>query len=520
MSEPVYAHPFPMSASTLGLAGALLAGVIGCRASQEPVQTGLPTSAPAVVLTATTTGERIDVDAAIVSTQHVDIDAQPDGTYRADTREAFRYQILDSGDAVLYERTTNGPVLVDAFLDFWGGQAGIDVLAALPNLGRFQVHVPLLDGGESVRFQLRDANGTYVDAGTYDLSDVDADDLGVLPDVSAVETLHESGPSDNRLDIVILGDGYPEDQMFRFHNKSERVVETLLSKPPFSDVASLINIHRIDVPSEEAGASFDCPTCGLRDTAFGSIFAVEAINRLSGSTYDSRALFQVEQWKAAQAASAVPWDMVIVLVNTEQFGGMAIHYATATARVPLFDETAVHELGHTLGLLGDEYAFDFCIVDDRLGLPPNITDQPESPPWSHWVEASTPLPTPDSPPNNGIVGAFSPAYNCGDLYRPRRNCAMNAGTNFCPVCKEQLTRRILQYADPVDELVLEGRKARMDGPLDNVTLEWSRNGEVFATSAPGEAVGVGTRPFEVRATLVTDDVRSGLEDLSETYRFE
>jgi hypothetical protein len=508
-----------MRNATLGSIASLLL-LAGCSASQELVTTGLPQAAPAVVLTATTTGERIDVEGSIVSTQHVDVDAGPDGTYRPDTREGFRYQILNGADEVLYERTTNGPVLVDAFLDFWGDQAGLDVLAAIPNLGRFQVHVPLLEGGETVRFQLRDANGTYVDAGTYDLADIEDDDLGVHPEVSGFETLHRGGPSENRLDIVILGDGYPEDQMFRFHNKTDRVVELLLSRPPFSDVAPLINIHRVDVPSAEAGASFDCPDCGIRDTAFGSIFAVEAINRLSGSTYDSRALFQVEQWEVARAASVVPWDMAIVLVNSDKFGGMAIHYASGTTRVPLFDETAVHELGHTLGLLGDEYAFDFCIVDPRLGLPPNITDAPESPPWAHWVEPETPLPTPDGPANNGVVGAFAPAYNCGDLYRPRRNCAMNAGTNFCPVCREQLTRRILQYADPVDALVLKGRNAHMDGPLDNVTLEWLRDGDVFATSAPGETVSVGTRPFEVRATLNTDAVRSGTEDLMDTWRFE
>ncbi|MEZ4317288.1 MAG: M64 family metallopeptidase [Myxococcota bacterium] len=486
----------------------LLALLVACTSSQSSVL--LPPSAPGVVLTATTTGTRVEVNGTIRGEQTVDLDSP------TDTREAFRYQILDGSGAPIYERTTNGPVLVDAFLDFWGAQANIDVLGALPTLGRFQVTVPLLPDGDTVRFQLRNAAGVYEDAGTYDLSRVESDDLGLLAAVTGTDTLHSSGPSENRLDIVLIGDGFTTSEMGTFRRKADGVVEELLAREPFASYASLINIHRVDVVSAESGASFDCPTCGVRDTAFGSIFPVEAINRLSGNAYDSRAIFQTRQWEVAQAVSTVPWDMVIVLVNTDRPAGMAIHYATATTGWNGYADTAVHELGHTLGLLGDEYATDFCIRDDRLGLPPNITDDPQNPPWSHWIAAGTDLPTPNSA-GRDVVGAFSPAYNCEDLYRPQRGCAMNAGTEFCPVCAEQLVRRILQNADPIDAIELDGGKARAVGPLSAVTLEWSRNGKVFATSVPGESVRVGSRPFEVRARVLAPEVLDGTEDLEQVY---
>lgn len=481
--------------------------LLACSPPADP--DALPPWAEARVLTATASRGEVRVEGVIEAELYVDLDGP------TDEREGFRYQLLRDGEPI-YERSSNGPILVQAFLDHWGGQAGIDVLGALPTLGRFQVIVPKLDGAEAVRFQFRDPAGGWSDAGELDL-DALPPDLGPSPLVLDHVALHASGPSENRLDIALIGDGYTVDQLDRFRRHADRVTELLLSKAPFSSYASLINVHRIDVASPESGASFDCPTCGLRDTAFGSMFPVEIINRLSGSNFDSRAIFQLEQWEVARAASVVPWDHVIVLVNSQRPAGMAIHVATSTTGWSGYEETAVHELGHTLGFLGDEYASDDCIRDARLGLPPNIADDPENLPWAHFVEPGTPLPTPSTQEFRGVIGAFSPAYNCGDLYRPRRNCAMNGGGTFCPVCAEQLVRQIHRHADPVDGVQRDGAHAWVDGPLAEVTVEWSRGRRVFATSRPGERVRVGGRPFTVTATSDAPEVLVGREDLAQSW---
>ena len=135
----------------------------------------------------------------------------------------------------------------------------------------------------------------------------------------------------------------------------------------------------------ESGASFDCiDTCTFRDTAFGSIYPLSFINALSGSDYRSNMLFQEDQWAAARAASAVPWDLAVVLVNTPRSGGMAVHVATV-GRDEDWPDTARHEFSHLLGLVGDEYETDACIVSDALGLPGNIARDPEDLPWDYWV---------------------------------------------------------------------------------------------------------------------------------------
>jgi hypothetical protein len=267
---------------------------------------------------------------------------------------------------------------------------------------------------------------------------------------------------------------------------------------------------RVDVVSEDSGASYDCPTCAVRNTAFGSIFAIELVNRVTGSRYDSRALFQADQWRVARAISGVPWDHVLVLVNSDQYGGMAVHYATATTGQPDFAQVAVHELGHTLGLLGDEYVADDCIRSDALGLPDNITDDPDDPPWAHWV-------------GDEGIDAFEGAWNCPDLYRPAEHCKMRDSGAFCAVCKELLARRVLRYVDPLDGLrEVDGRLAAQGPWVDDVELTWSVDGEPIGSGPAADGVdlkGLRGDVLTVTGTLVLDMVREDAGDLSETWTF-
>jgi hypothetical protein len=85
---------------------------------------------------------------------------------------------------------------------------------------------------------------------------------------------------------------------------------------------------------------------------------------------------------------------------------------------------------------------------------------------------------------------------------------MNSGRAFCPVCTEQLINRMMRFADPVDTIRIQNGEAQAQGPIPGVVVEWSRDGAVFETTGLEEPVTVGHRPFEVRATLRTPQVRS------------
>lgn len=455
----------------------------------------------------------------------VDLDALDDETW------AFRYQVLDANDQVLYARSAPGPITVRDFLQYYSEETGYDILAVFPLLGRFPIIVPLLDGADRVRLQLRGEDGTYSNVGSYDLAEAGADDQGTSEAVVGWETLYESGPAENRLDVVIVGDGYTEDQQDDFAADAQRVADALLEKEPFAELSGYLNVHRVDAVSAESGASYDCTdTCRARDTAFGTVFPLNWVNDLLGTDYDTRSVFQLQQWEVTRAVSVVPWDVVLVLANTEKQGGMSVHFATATTGLGALEQTSIHELGHALGHLGDEYMGDACILSDRL--PPNVTEDATQPPWASWIEDGTPLPTPERDAYADVVGAFEGAMSCRELYRPMQTCLMEDSDQgeFCPPCAEQLVLNVLAYADPADAFAWsqdeDGARFEIEAPdplwveiaVDGA-LVWSGSSEEGPRVRSDEIRGRMGATLTVSATLLTDRVRDDAGATTQTWSF-
>ena len=402
-------------------------------------------AAPAILLLLNLRPDGVDVADAIPGPLWVDVDASPSPD------EAFRTRVLDAAGRELFRRDTPTPALVASFLDHYSALAGVELLPLLPDLGAFHVLVPLLPEADVVVFELRDAAGVYAEVGRWRPDTAPTTAPAPPEAVAGWATIVENGPSELMLDVTLVGDGYTEAEQAQWAADAEALAARLQTAPPLDGFAGRLNIHRIDAVSAETGASYDCVDgCRFRDTAFRSVFAVNFINELSGTGYRSTTLFQLGQHTLDRALAVVPTDLAIVVVNSRAAGGTSIHHAAVSTSSDTWVETGVHEFGHLLGLLGDEYlAEGECIRSAPLGLPRNITDAPESPPWSIWIDPSTPLPTPEGAGHGHDVGAFAGAYNCPDLYRPVERCRMksSASAEFCPVCAEQLVLQLSRYAD-------------------------------------------------------------------------
>jgi IgA Peptidase M64 len=222
-----------------------------------------------------------------------------------------------------------------------------------------------------------------------------------------------------------------------------------------------------------------------------------------------------------EALAHVPWDAVVVLVNSDKFGGMAVHHASVTRGVGDIGPTAVHELGHSFGLLGDEYVVDACVRTPAFPLPENVTDQPQDPPWAPFVDPGAPLPT---EPGDGVeVGAFAGAWNCDDLYRPSEVCRMNEGHGpFCAACAELVTRRLLRFDDPAGEVWLEDRRVRARALLPDTEAVLVVDGVELGRGAVDALPRLPAGASEVDVTLEwrPEAVRTDpTHDLRETWSF-
>ena len=69
----------------------------------------------------------------------------------------------------------------------------------------------------------------------------------------AFTTLINNGPSANRIDITIVGDGYTNAELGTYANHVDNILPVFFGEEPLKEYASFFNVHRVDVASNESG---------------------------------------------------------------------------------------------------------------------------------------------------------------------------------------------------------------------------------------------------------------------------
>ena len=226
-----------------------------------------------------------------------------------------------------------------------------------------------------------------------------------------------------RLNVLLLPEGFTEPERPAFEAAAAKVVEQVQGKLPG------VNVWTQWIASKESGIS-DPPM--KKDTAFDSSFG-------DGSAARPRRVVmpgEVKPYAAEarrEAEAAVGAHTVLIMLNTTEHAGAATPDTATFSMSPSFLQTAVHELGHALYRLADEYTYGTCKLG-AAGQAANVTTTPESPPWMDLVN-TTQLPTLTGGPTT--VGAFEGAEYCPHgVYRPQLTCLMRElNSDFCEVCQ-------------------------------------------------------------------------------------
>jgi IgA peptidase M64/peptidase M64-like protein len=352
---------------------------------------------------------------------------------------------------------------------------------------------PGIDKAARIVLKKRDARNVFHEIWTtkVDPADKFIVKAGALASAGPLMKLHERGAPADKLDLLILGDGYTAAERGKFERDAQKLLKVLFSTSPFKEREQDINVWGLMPASTDSGISRPSDHVYKR-TALGTTY----------DTFDSeRYVLTEENRRFRDIAANAPYEVVEILVNGEKYGGGGIYnlYSTVAADNLWAPYIFVHEFGHHLAGLADEY-----YTSDVAYLPPAEKIEPWEPnvtalldplklKWRDLVAPGTPLPTPwpkeqyeeaskegqrrrreiraqhrpesemdalfkeelarDTTLLNSSslarkVGAYEGAnYEARGYYRPQSDCIMFSRDNvgFCAVCRRALQETLDLY---------------------------------------------------------------------------
>jgi len=286
--------------------------------------------------------------------------------------------------------------------------------------------------------------GTLIGSGSFDPK-VDKP----IPFTKEYKTinLHLSKNSpQHALDILFIPDGYTKKEKKKLRQDMKRFSGYILECSPFKEVKDNISIRAIEGFSEESGITDPLKNI-YKKTLINSSYNVIDVDRY---------LMCLNVWKMHEIADDAPYDLIVIVANSPKYGGAGIYnfYCTVNNEGRVSDYVIVHELGHLLGGLADEYYTSEVSVRDYYPvgiepIEPNLTTLTDfESKWADMLDPSTPIPTPDSEKYQNVLGVFEGGgYVAEGVYRPWRDCTMKEAkyNNFCPVCTKAILKAIDYY---------------------------------------------------------------------------
>jgi hypothetical protein len=250
-------------------------------------------------------------------------------------------------------------------------------------------------------------------------------------------------PSERRIDVALMGDGYVLDRQDRFDKDAQGHLEVLLREPVYAAYETYFNWWRFNLASKETGVDEVEPPPPdeeleerrqkrkpRRLREYETALDCKAAGPQNQVMANPRRVWHYLSYLDVNDALAICFAQKGVL----GMGGMGI--ATTGPK-----GVVVHEFGHAFGGLLDEYAVNPGEPAGQVEAA-NATTRKDDPPWRHFLDARVPG-----------VGVYEggATFQTG-VWRPAASCAMNVGGSaYCPVCREATILTIYTYVSPIDE---------------------------------------------------------------------
>ena len=299
-----------------------------------------------------------------------------------------------------------------------------------------------------VRFVLsmRERNGLFKKLYETEIDPADYFIRKEKPVNANVTKIYYSGDASNAVDLAFIAEGYKAGEMDKFRADVKKMADALFSEPPFSQYKDKFNIWAVEAISADSGT----------DIPGEKLYANTALNS-SFYTFDLDRYLTTQDLKSVNDyAALVPHDNIIVLINSERYGGGGVYnyYSGTTVGHPLSAKVFIHEFGHGFAGLADEYYSSEVAYEEFYPLnvepwEPNITTMVSfESKWKNIIKPGIPVPTPAEEKYSNVTGLFEGGgYSAKGIFRPEMDCRMksNATKGFCSVCREAVKQMIEFY---------------------------------------------------------------------------
>jgi hypothetical protein len=430
----------------------------------------------------TASEERFSVDRVVL--EPLDWPGNPARAVDDSNLGKYFFEVIDSASSrVVYSR---------GFASIYGEWETTPEAKEKPQSFGESFRFPAVSDKSKIVLKKRDAKNAFREIWSFELDPrAKAPDATKPPSPGDLIEIEKHGPPAEKVDFLILGDGYTAAERAKFEKDARRLVDLLFATSPFRERRNDFNVWGLCPAAAESGISR--PSTGIhKKSPVGATYDAFGSERYI-LTFDNRALREI--------ASYAPYEFVEILTNSNTYGGGGIFnlFSTVAADSLWSPYVFIHEFGHHFAGLADEYyTSDVSFEPAVERLEPwetNVTALRDANnfKWKDLVKPGTPLPTPwpketfearareylkerrqiraenrpesemdalftrqketdtkllSSGDHAGKVGAFEGAmYEPRGYFRPEQDCIMFTRDDvpFCSVCRRTIDRVIDLY---------------------------------------------------------------------------
>jgi hypothetical protein len=396
----------------------------------------------------------------------------------------YRYEVVDGSGRVVFARGYD-----PAFAEWVTTAESKTVRRTFHDSLRF----PAIAGKSTVVLRKRTGDGAYDEVWRHVIDPADPFIDRSVPARQRTIEVERHGEPSQKVDILLLGDGYTADECAAsFLTHTRNAADALFALEPFRSRRNDFNIWGICPPSPQSGIA--SPSRGLyRRTPVGASYDAFGSERYI-LTFDNRAWRDIAAW--------APYEYVTILTNGDTYGGGGLYnvFSTAAAGNAFAGYLFVHEFAHHFAGLADEYYTSPVAYEPPSRIvepwPANVTATADRArvKWRDLLTPGVPVPTPwpkerfeelskdfqarrariragkepesemtrlfreeqdaemkllASAEHAGKVGVFQGAnYDARAFYRPEIDCVMFTRNQvpFCRVCQRALSAVIDRHS--------------------------------------------------------------------------